>query len=124
MPVERIHAHPAVAADAGCVALQRGPLVYCLEEADNPVALHQLELPRSAPLHLREEAELLGGLTTINGTAYCADDAGWDGTLYRPQPPELRPMTATAIPYHAWDNRGRGQMRVWLRESDGGDNRT
>ncbi len=124
MPVERIYAHPAVAADAGCVALQRGPLVYCVEEADNAVALHRLELPRSAPLHIRDEAELLGGLTAITGTALCVDDAGWDGTLYRPQPAELRPYSVTAVPYHAWDNRGRGQMRVWLRESNGGDNRT
>ena len=45
MPIERVYAHPAVRQAAGCVALQRGPIVYCLEGVDNPFPLHRLVLP-------------------------------------------------------------------------------
>jgi len=122
MPVERVYAHPNVEADAGLVALQRGPLVYCLEEADNPVALHRVALPREASLSAHMDEDLLGGATVVTAQASIADDTGWNGTLYRPEPPTARPLSITAVPYHAWDNRGQGQMRVWLRED--GDTRS
>ena len=114
MPVRRVYAHPAVPQDAGCVAVQRGPLVYCLEEADNPIALHRIALPREATLEARFEPGLLGGVTVITGTAHAADDT--DEALYCGEPPARRPMPITAIPYYAWDNRAPGQMRVWVRE--------
>lgn len=50
MPVERIYSHPDVRADVGYVSLQRGPLVYCLETADNPIPLHRIRLPEAAAL--------------------------------------------------------------------------
>src|SRR5262249_27733510 len=48
MPIDRIYAHPDVGADTGRVALQRGPLVYCLETADNTIPLQRIHLPESA----------------------------------------------------------------------------
>ncbi len=120
MPVERVYSNPRVSADAGLTALQRGPLVYCFEEIDNHVALHRLSLAPDAPLEASLDPNLLGGAVVIHGEGCALDDQGWDGTLYRREPPESVPARLTAIPYHAWDNRGEGQMRVWLREATRG----
>ncbi len=116
MPVERIYAHPDVRQDAGMVALQRGPIVYCLEETDNPAPLQRLALARSAALEPRFEEDLLGGVVTLAGEAAAASTDGWEATLYRAQPPARTPVPLRAVPYHAWDNRAPGQMRVWLPE--------
>jgi DUF1680 family protein len=116
MPVERMYAHPNVRQDAGCAALQRGPLVYCLEGADNKVPLHRIVVPRTAELASQFTAEVLGGVTVIQGQTLFEDDTGWTGRLYRPWPTSLQSNTITAIPYYAWDNRQPGEMRVWLRE--------
>jgi len=115
MPVERVEAHPAVREDAGCVALQRGPIVYCLEQADNHAPIHRIILPRDSKLTPNFEVNLLGGITVIKGNALVADDSDWDKTLYRAEPAKLKPFDITAIPYCVWDHREPGEMRVWLR---------
>ncbi len=115
MPVERIEAHPAVRQDAGCVALQRGPVVYCLEQVDNPARLHRIILPRDAELTPQFEVNLLGGVTVIRGSALLEDDSDWDNSLYRKESTKLNPFEITAIPYYAWDHRESGEMRVWIR---------
>ena len=115
MPVERIEAHPAVRQNVGCVALQRGPVVYCLEQVDNRVPLHRIVLPRDAELKAHFEKELLGGVTVIKGEALVVDDSDWDNMLYRTEPSKLKPHEITAIPYYAWDHREPGEMRVWIR---------
>jgi DUF1680 family protein len=118
MPVTRIYANPAVRQMEGRVALQRGPLVYCLEGVDNPVApLDRIALPRGAALTPERRPDLLGGVTVLRGPALALDDAGWNGTLYRSQPPAARPFEIVAVPYCVWDNRAPGEMRVWLREA-------
>jgi uncharacterized protein len=119
MPVERMYANPNVRQDVGCVAFQRGPLVYCLEGADNNVPLYRILVPRTAELQSRFEPDLLGGVTVIRGQALFEDDSGWAGKLYRSRPPSLQSETITAIPYYAWDNRQPGEMRVWLHEGEG-----
>jgi DUF1680 family protein len=119
MPVERVYAHPRVAADAGCVALQRGPLIYCLEGADNREPLHEVRIPRRAAFSVRFEPELLGGVAVVTGDVRIADEAGWDSRLYGADPAALRPHPITAIPYYAWDNRQPGEMLVWLPEAEG-----
>jgi hypothetical protein len=116
MPVERIYAHPDVRQDAGAVALQRGPLVYCFEQADQTEPLHHLRLPAGAPLTARFEPGLLGGVAVIEADALAIDGASWDGQLYRAEPAALRPARLTAIPYYAWDNRAPGAMQVWMPE--------
>ncbi|MHB1295953.1 MAG: glycoside hydrolase family 127 protein [Anaerolineae bacterium] len=117
MPVERMAASPAVREDAGRVALQRGPLVYCLEEIDNGPTLPAIALPRTAALEAHWEADLLGGVVVIAGQAERLDPTGWEGQLYRAAEPAVRPVTLRAVPYYAWGNRGLGEMLVWLREA-------
>jgi DUF1680 family protein len=117
MPVERMYAHPNVRQDAGCVALQRGPLVYCLEGADNHVPLHRIVVPRTAELTSQFAPDVLGGVTVIQGQALFEDATDWTGRLYRSWPTSLQANTITAIPYYAWDNRQPGEMRVWLQET-------
>jgi DUF1680 family protein len=115
MPVERIEAHPAVRQNIGYIALQRGPVVYCLEQVDNRIPLHRIVLPRDSELKVHFEKKLLGGIAVIKGEALVVDDSDWDNMLYRAEPSKLKPFEITAIPYYAWDHREPGEMRVWLR---------
>src|SRR5260370_33295230 len=117
--VERIYSHPHVRANAGCVALQRGPLLYCMEEVDNEVALHRLAVAPSTVFTADFDPTLLGGVVAIRGKASVLDEDGWNGDLYRNAAPRSSPRPLTAIPYYAWDNRGNGQMRVWIPEAGG-----
>jgi DUF1680 family protein len=116
MPVERMYAHPNVRQDAGCVVIQRGPLVYCLEGTDNKVPLHRIVVPRTAELASHFGPDVLGGVTVVSGDALVEEDTDWRETLYRSWPASLQPGAITAIPYYVWDNRQPGEMRVWLRE--------
>ncbi len=115
MPVERVVAHPNVAENLGHVALSRGPIVFCLEEADNPVPLQRIILPRDAKLTAVFDEQLLGGVVKIQGEALLIDDTDWGDELYRFNPTAVRPYSFTAVPYYAWDHRTPGQMRVWIR---------
>ncbi|MNJ56116.1 Non-reducing end beta-L-arabinofuranosidase [compost metagenome] len=81
MPVERMHSHPSVRGNAGKVALQRGPLVYCLEQADNGANLHELVLPADAKLEANFEANLLGGIVVVTAEGLREDEANWPGGL-------------------------------------------
>ncbi|MEU8221065.1 beta-L-arabinofuranosidase domain-containing protein [Kribbella sp. NPDC048915] len=80
----------------GCVAIERGPLVYCFEQQDTNVVLDATAVV-AGPLTERERPGLLGGVTTV-------EVPGRDGPL-------------TAIPYFAWANRQVGPMTVWIREA-------
>jgi hypothetical protein len=113
MPVQRIAAHPSVKADHGLLAIQRGPLVYCLEQCDQAEPLASLWLPPDAELKAAREPGLLGGVVTITGEARAAVPRRWGGNLYQPPAPSRR-VTIKAIPYYAWDNREAGPMKVWL----------
>ncbi len=116
MPVERVYAHPEVGQDVGVAALQRGPLIYCVEQVDQAEPVQRLRLPAGAALSNRFEPGLLGGVAVITGAALAVDEGDWDGQLYRTQRPSLHPATLTAIPYYAWDNRAAGAMQVWVPE--------
>ena len=112
MPVRRVLADDAVAADRGRVALQRGPIVFCAEWPDNPGGhVRNLVLPRNAVLKAVFRPELLKGIVQISGsgTALILDK---DGKV------ERKPQLITAIPYYAWAHRGPGEMLVWLPESE------
>lgn len=119
MPVQAIYAHPSVRQMQGRVALQRGPLVYCLEGVDHAGA--ELERISIDPATLDQfevvhQPDTLNGVTVLKGKGEVFTDAGWEGVLYRyNQPSSRRPAQVTAIPYYAWDNRDAGEMRVWLR---------
>jgi DUF1680 family protein len=119
MPVQSVHANPQVRSAIGRAALQRGPIVYCLEGADNPITpLDRLRVPRGAAgLQPEHRPGLLGGVTVLRGEALALDDTSWEGVLYRTEPDRHRPVAITAVPYCVWDNRAPGEMRVWLREA-------
>ena len=103
MPIQRIHAHQDVKADEGKVALMRGPIVYCLEAVDTPeMDLLRLILPRKASLHAEHRADLLGGITVLQGMALA------DGQRQTP---------IMAVPAYAWGNRAKGAMTVWIEEA-------
>lgn len=120
MPVERILPHPMIRQNAGQVALQRGPIVYCLEQTDNGAQLANVTLPTNTPLHAAFDEALLGGVGVIEGTAQRLEPALWQGGLYQPQsavPMTRVPFAFRAVPYYLWCNREPGEMRVWIRES-------
>ncbi|HHW11313.1 MAG TPA: glycoside hydrolase family 127 protein [Firmicutes bacterium] len=126
MPVERVRANPAVRQANGKIVLQRGPIVYCLEETDNPYTpLTRIAIPRKAPLSAHFAPDLLGGVSVITGPAEVVvrdearDEAAavgsWDG-LYTTDLPQTEQVTIKAVPYCVWDNREPGEMLVWLQE--------
>ncbi len=118
MPVECIQANPAVREDIGKRAVMRGPLVYCLEQADNGPGLHRLRLGSDPQFTARFEEETLGGVTVLCCEGKKLSDAGWEeGELYRPQEAEkYESFPLRFIPYYAWANRGVGEMSVWVRQ--------
>lgn len=113
----RVYAHPRAGMNAGLVALARGPVVYCLEEADNGRNLAAISLPREAEIRERYEPGLLDGVVALAAPAMRLDEAAWGDRLYGSAPGETKKIELTAVPYHAWSNRGAGEMRVWIRES-------
>lgn len=117
MPVERIYATPKVRQDRGRVALQRGPIVYCLEAADNGDDLNALALRHEATLEATFEKETLGGVIVLHGSAARVSAEDFGAALYRQEPPAASPAAMTAVPYFAWDNRASGEMQVWIREA-------
>ena len=108
MPVRRVLSHEKVAANAGRVAIERGPVVYCAEAADNGGSAFNLVLPDDAPLEARHRGDLLGGVTVVGGRAL-ALQASEDGRSVL-----TREQDFVAVPYHVWAHRGDGEMAVWL----------
>lgn len=94
MPVEIVAADPHVKENFGKRAIQRGPLVYCMEEIDNPVYFDQIQLSPSTTFQTAFASDILNGIKTIKTNG--------------------RAQSATFIPYYAWDNRKTGKMRVWI----------
>lgn len=120
MPVQPVFAHPSVRQMQGRTALQRGPIVYCLEEVDNPVNpldRISIEPARVSDFAVEHRSDLLGGVTVLRGPAQVISEEGWDShTLYRRnRPSRTTDAEIVAIPYATWDNRTAGEMRVWLR---------
>lgn len=115
LPVRRIYANPMVREDAGCVALMRGPLVYCLEQEDNGKHLQTLRIPRDARCSVQEtEDPILGSYTAITVDG-CRLIPGTD--LYGEEPPVSEPAQIHAVPYFLWGNRSEGAMKVWIPEA-------
>jgi DUF1680 family protein len=119
MPVRPVFANPAVRHLEGRVAIQRGPVVYCLEGVDNGgIILDCISLdPQDIVHNFTNEfrPDLLGGVTVIRGHGTVIDPAGWQGDLYRSETPVEVEVKITAIPYCVWDNREPGEMRIWFR---------
>lgn len=103
MLVQRVKADRRVEADRGRVALMRGPLVYCLESADNGGRVRDVYLPDDAALSAEHRPDLLGGMTVLRAPGRRVQDANADA-----------PADLTAIPYYANANRGPVSMEVWI----------
>ncbi|GGD93033.1 glycoside hydrolase family 127 protein [Paenibacillus nasutitermitis] len=116
-----IGAKPEIRANAGKAAIQRGPIVYCLEQADNGSPLTAVTIARDAELDARYEAELLGGAVVLESKGQAEDGAAWEDAPYRPLDslPQVKNVRLTAVPYYLWGNRGQGEMTVWIRTTEG-----
>jgi DUF1680 family protein len=122
MPVVTMKAHPFVKENLGKAAIQMGPMIYCLEEADNPCPNHNIELyavPKIPSYRMMYEAELLNGVRTLTLYGRIIDEQLWRGGLYargQLQDHVYKKATLNFIPYFAWNNRGRGAMQVWIHQ--------
>jgi hypothetical protein len=117
MEVVLLQGHPLIEETRNQAAVMRGPIVYCLESPDLPegVALEDAAIVAGAKWTPRWDAELLGGVTVLEGEVVAAKPADWTGQLYRRwDPGDARRITARLIPYYAWANRGPSEMTVWI----------
>lgn len=117
MATQLIQADPNVEETRNQVAVKRGPLVYCLESIDLPegVDLTEVLLPQNINLKPRFDAQLLSGVTVLEGEAEMINEDDWSNQLYRRltlQNPEN--VAIKLIPYYAWSNRGATDMTVWM----------
>ena len=117
MPVELVYVHPQIKYNRNRVAIQRGPIVYCLEETDNYKDLDALLLPQNAELESVCQSNLLGGVTTIKGSAQMLDISSFKSQLYQNSSVIKKPVKIKAIPYCTWDNRDPGEMIIWIRQA-------
>ena len=98
MPVRRIYSDRRVSSSAGKVALQRGPIVYCLEETDNSKGLNAVVLPRDTELNSNFDESLLGGVATISASAQKISRDPRE-LLYSDNSGTLTATTIKAVPY-------------------------
>lgn len=109
MPVRRVLANDKVEANRGRVALQRGPLVYCVEAIDNAgLRTNAIVLPDKTDLQVKRRKDLLQDVVVITGDTTVAFEPRWGEAA------KVRTHAMTAVPYYAWANRGEGYMDVWL----------
>jgi hypothetical protein len=120
MPLRLTVSHPAVDAVRGTVAIERGPVVYCLESPDQPdgVDLNRVELLVDEPV-TELPGDVLGQRVVLAvAQGIVRDDSGWDQTGWRAlsetPPAGGRRVRLTAIPYHLWANRGPSVMRIFI----------
>ncbi|HSH80875.1 MAG TPA: beta-L-arabinofuranosidase domain-containing protein [Herpetosiphonaceae bacterium] len=122
MSVRRVECHPYVAENRGRTAIMRGPLLYCIEQADNAgYDPRDVVLPANGALTPEFHNDLLGGVVVLRGQAEVRQvPREWAGSLYRAaqstrqEEHRGREVELTAIPYLAWANREPGRMQVWL----------
>ena len=117
MRVRLVEANPLVEEARNQVAVEYGPVVYCLEAKDIPagIRLSQIKLPADnglKPVHLNiDRTDILA----LAGTGLAFDEDSWQGTLYREIRDKAgRPVQIRLIPYYAWGNRGKADMNVWI----------
>lgn len=115
-PAHFVRANPNVRADCGKVAAVRGPLVYCFEEADNGSNLAEI-YARAAEGIKEVRSEQFGGIIELECSGKRINHDAWnENELYGEHPLKLETVTLKAIPYAYWNNRGQGEMMVWIKE--------
>jgi uncharacterized protein len=120
-----IASNPRIDATRACLAIQRGPIVYCIEDRDQEIKgrLLDIEIDKNQPLLTREEDNLLDGVVIVEAKGQFVKSEEWSGRLYRPATSPVKaithPVNLFAVPYYTWGNRGIGSMRVWIPEKTG-----
>ncbi|TAJ58379.1 MAG: glycoside hydrolase family 127 protein [Chitinophagaceae bacterium] len=107
MEIRKVKADTNLTDNIGKLALQRGPIVYCAEWADNNGKVANLLLPESSSLTAAFKPDLLQGVTVLQGELPAVIIENGNSISTRKQP-------FTAIPYYSWANRGQGEMTVWF----------
>jgi DUF1680 family protein len=108
MPVRRIVAIDNLVANRNRVALQRGPLVYCFEHADNGGKALNIIIPDKVNFTAAYKPDLLNGIVVLEAQATVAT-VSEDGASI-----SSGNRKVVAIPFYSWANRGQGQMQVWM----------
>lgn len=114
MYAQRIYANTHVRADLGKVAVMRGPVVYCLEQADNGPLVEALCLPRGSDFKEALRPDKLGGIIEITAQGKRLESC--EDELYSRHAPALKAAELTFIPYYTWANRGANEMTVYVQE--------
>ena len=114
-PARFVYANPQVRADSGKVAITRGPLVYCLEEIDNSQNLPAIFINTEEALK-EEKSDLFGGIVAIKAKGKKIIENSASTELYSTQKPKSEDIEIKAVPYPYWNNRGKGEMLVWIKE--------
>jgi DUF1680 family protein len=121
MAAQLIRANPLVREDAGRVAVERGPLVYCMESPDQPPLNSLFDSELTAPadaFHEEFRGDLLDGVVVLRHRGVVAGKPLADEPLYQVAAgvarPPAKPVELTFIPYYAWANRGLTSMEVWV----------
>lgn len=115
MEIQVVEADYRVRENVGKAAVKRGPVVYCLEEADNGKDIHLLKIDENASFETVEK-EIAGELVTaIKAQGWRQQRIQESGLYFAHAKTEYERTTLTWIPYYAWANRGEGEMQVWTR---------
>lgn len=118
MVPEILESHPSVKDNIGRLAIRRGPIIYCVEGADNRWGdVWDLEIPKDVELRDNYE-DILNGIVVIKGNGVSNSPDSWT-RLYLPIGDSgvlKREVEFVAIPYYAWANRTPGPMEVWIRK--------
>ena len=116
MRTKLIEANPLVEEARGQVAIQRGPIIYCLESHDLPQGIHidDVAIPYDAQFEAVETVIDGARMMQLQTQALLRNEASWKGTLYREASKGRKKVTVKLVPYYAWGNRGKGEMTVWI----------
>jgi len=114
MPPRLTRAHSRMESTTASVAIERGPLVYCLEQCDHSANIQDVSIDPSGQIQTEWRPDLLGGVVTVTASGHARQPPSG---LYEPfdaPRPAAKPVSLTAVPYFAWANRAPGAMRVWI----------
>lgn len=117
IPIEArfTQSNPLLRADAGKVAIERGPLVYCLEQVDNGEVLSAISMSPATQLELSSISELPDDVVVLEGEGWKEPIDSHTGALYYTAHDTAERFHVKAVPYYLWGNRGYGEMSVWIR---------
>ncbi|MFB9328005.1 glycoside hydrolase family 127 protein [Paenibacillus aurantiacus] len=116
-----VESHPKIRANAGKVAIVRGPLVYCLEETDNCSVISSISINRKSNLEVSVDSTLPGNPIVVKAFGRKDQQLSWREDIpYRAvaQRNDSQSVLVNAVPYYLWGNRGVGEMSVWVRAFD------